>query len=168
MSWAKRNLEREGAIIHVNAYGLEKLDFKRGPLRKAIRREARAVAKAARQLVARTAVSRPGEYPGKDTGALQKSITAKPSKSGMSAAIFPDRNLLGISPSDDGYYPAILYYGVRVGAHRRRDHQKQHDNGADWRIAPRSNYVLDAAIAREMQIRDAITEAMAEGLKHIE
>jgi len=156
------NITQVAGIVHIDAYGLQRPDFKRGPIRKAMRASGREVAIEARRLVARNAVSQAGEHPGKDTGRLMRSIKPKIMRGGMAIAVWPQRAALGVT--DDNYYPAYLWHGVRNGAVRRKDHQKQADNGQGWRIAPRANYMTDALASCAASVQARLTIAFADGL----
>ncbi len=147
--------------VHATLDGFSRIDFDKKKIRKSMRGIGRNVRKESRRLVARRAISSPGEYPGKHSGKLQKSIKEKVSRSGFMVSIEP-------RPSDfnggDNYYPAMLYYGVRVGARRRKDHKKQTLQSA-YRIKPRGNFVVDAVENRREMSEAAIMQALKDSFK---
>jgi hypothetical protein len=130
--------------VHVDVQGHSKIDFDKRKIRKVLRTEGRAVQKAARRLVARKAISNPGEFPGKDRGFLQRAIglVFPRSKDGYWVKVEP--TTAGMKKSGRLYYPAILYFG-----------------SAKRGIAPRGNYMVAALDAR----RDATRAALAAGLQ---
>lgn len=128
---------------------LEFADFDRKELKKGLGEIGSQVRKIARQLISKRAVSRPFENPGKVTGALQASVTAKTSKSGFSTVV-ASRDNAGFRKKADGkfFYPYALYYGhvgPRKGLKRngKRIHRK---NEASGKVAqPRNNFIVEAA-----------------------
>ena len=102
----------------VFAKPLEFADFDKKKLRKGIGEIGSQVRKIARKLISKRTVSRSFENPGKVTGALQASVTAKTSKSGFST-IIAARDTAGLRKRSDGnyFYPYALYYG-HVGPRR--------------------------------------------------
>lgn len=97
-------------------------------------KEVRAIA---RKLVSRKAVSKPGEFPGKGTGALQRAIRMRVSKSGFSVAVYSQMK-------EKPYYPAFVVYGHRGPGSDSADqgHKKRKGHKS---AAPRANYIWYAA-----------------------
>lgn len=63
--------------------GFRNIDYDPRALRKPLRAAGNEVRKIARMLIARRAVSEAGQYPGKQTGRMQRSIRVRLSRSGM-------------------------------------------------------------------------------------
>lgn len=147
--------------INTTIDGFSRVDFDKKPIKKTMRSIGQKVQTDARRLVARKAISTAGEYPGKDTGTLQKSTKFKLSKPGFLVTIAPRPNSGTVKGGE--FYPGILYYGVRRGAVRRKDKKKQTQTGA-WRIAPRGNHVVDAAENRRAWAQSAIADALESAL----
>lgn len=156
--------------IHEKIQGFERLDFEKKDVRKGMRAIGTLIRKDAREKVAinvlkRTRVrevytgSTVGEYPGKLSGTLRKSITAKISRPGFMVKIWPSPKFF----SKGDYYPAFLFYGVTRKA-RRQDHKAQVKTGK-WRIAPRGNYMADALKERESDVRKILSDTLYSALK---
>lgn len=139
--------------------GHSRIDFDKVKIRRAMRKIGAEVRKEARRLVARRAISVPGQYPGRGTGALMRSIKARVSKPGFLVRIAPDKT----SDMGKDFYPAFLWFGV-TGNARRKDHRAQPKNGA-WRIAPRENYMIDALESRRESVRSTLRDALMDSLK---
>jgi hypothetical protein len=146
--------------VHVRLLGHERIDFDRKKIRKAMRVQGGEVRKVARRLVARRAVSGPGEAPGRDTGALYRSIKSKVSRSGFLVKVAPQKT----SDMGDEFYPAFLYYGVRAGGKRSADHRKKADGGNGWRIEKRDNYMSKALDQRRAGATAALETALKDSL----
>lgn len=149
--------------IHVGLSGYTEIDFDTKRVRTAIRKEAGEVRKISRRLIARRAVSGPGEYSGRNTGLQQRSIKVRMArrsggKGGLWAAVGPVK-----TDGMKNFYPAILVAGV-TGKPRRKDHKEQQKNGI-WRIAPRKDYMPDALKTREAAIRANLRDALIDSLK---
>ncbi len=131
--------------LEVNAtlVGHSKIDFDKRRIRKAIRSEGGKVRTAARRLVARRAVSAPGEMPGRDSGALWRAIKVKVASGGFWARISPFK-----TQEMKMFYPAVLHYGSR-----RRN------------IQARGNYMTDALEQRRDGAQAAIKAALQAGLQ---
>lgn len=159
--------------------GHSRIDFDKAKIRRAMRKIGAEVRKDARRRVARRAISGEGEYPGRETGALMRSIKAK---------VFPSGFLVRIAPYKTAemgahFYPAYLDYGVLRGAaparlaagegvgrsNRRRRGQVAAERTAreatGYRIAPRKNYMTDALEARRESVRATLRSALMDSLK---
>jgi len=151
-----------GQKFEINATldGLTRVDFDKKEIRAVMRKVGRDVRNEARRLVSRRAVSLPDEYPGMQSGQLKKSIKEKVSPAGFLVTISPRRNMF----VGDNYYPAMLYYGVRRGAARNKSHKAQTLSGP-WRIAPRANFMVDAAEHRREFAQTAIMQGLENSIK---
>ena len=103
--------------------GFSRIDFDKKAIRKSLNSLGRSVAKEARRLVARRAISGAGEYPGRQTGALMRSIKHKVSKPGFMVIIRPTKT----DEMGEGFYPAYLHYGIRRNRERAlaKKHKRQ-------------------------------------------
>lgn len=146
--------------VTASLQGFRAIDFDKKEIRKGMRKAGQDVRKAARQLIASKVRSSGGENPGKQTGKLYRSLGFKVSRSGFMAVV-EHKKIAGMK----NFYWAYLYFGVRRGAKRRKDHQKQEDNGNGWRIAPRNNYVVDALDARRSEVQKTIADSLKRALK---
>lgn len=140
--------------LNVRLSGHTRIDFDRKQIRKALRIEGRGVQKEARRLVARRAISQPGEFPGRDSGALSRSIKSKVSRPGFLVRIAPQKT----PEMGNDFYPAFLQYGVRPNPNGK-------GGGANgWRIEPRANYMVEALSRRrpvaEVALRAALQNAL--------
>ena len=123
-------------------------DFDPAEVKKGMRRVGADVTKIARKLISRKTISKAFENPGKVTGALQASVSAKTSKSGFSA-IVASRDTSGFQKKTDGnfFYPYALVYGhVAPGGQMRRNGKRVHRKNEGKKVAqPRSNFIVKAA-----------------------
>lgn len=152
-------------LLTARIAGHSTIDFDKRTVRKAMRAIGIDVRRTARRMVSRRAVSKPGEYPGRDTGALMRSIRYRVSNPGFLVRIAP----MTIEGANS-FYPAILAYGVRSGATRRNNHRAQSYvrkrrpdvviTGTDWRLEPRANYMADALAQREAHIQSVLRTAL--------
>ena len=163
---------RPAAYLHVEgfeSYGA--LDFDKAEVRKAMRRAGGEVQRAARALVKTAGVSKPGDNPGKQTGALGRGIRYRVSRSGFMVKVAPNKSA-GMAE----FYPAYLHYGVKAGARvRGRPGLKRRARGAradlverrksgGWRIEPRNNYMADALADRSGRVKSLLSQALAAAL----
>lgn len=127
---------------------LQFADFDKKELKKGLGAVGAEVRKIARSLIAKRAVSKPFENPGKVTGALQASVTAKSSRSGFST-IVASRDVAAFRKKSDGnfFYPYALYYGhVGPGNGLKRNGKRLHQKNTRGKVAqPRNNFVVEAA-----------------------
>jgi hypothetical protein len=148
----------KGVVLNVTLLGHERIDFEMPIIRKALMKGAQITRKEARRLVSRKAISGSGDFPGRDSGALFRSIKI----------ISKGRNWVKVGPAKtaemgEHFYPAFLSYGV-TGKPRRKDHKAQVKNGT-WRIAPRANYMTEALQIKRLEIQAIIREALFHSLK---
>lgn len=136
----------EGPIeVNVTIAGHSRIDFDKKAVRRTLRKEGRSVQRVARRLVARKAISEPGQYPGKRTGALQRAIDLVVGKSGFWVRVEPTTKR--IKEVSEVYYPAILFYGSRKRGIEKRD-----------------NYMTAALEARKSAASEALRATLAESL----
>ena len=127
---------------NVTIQGHTRLDFDKKKVRKTMAVLGRDIQKTARKLVARKAISAAGEYPGKESGALQRSIKYKVSKPGFLVRIMPFKT----ADMGPDFYPAFLHYGV------------------PGRIKPRGNFMTDALEARSDNARKVLMNTLQDSL----
>ncbi len=97
--------------------GISRFDFDADALKAVLRTEGKEVAKIARRLISRSAISKAGEFPGKRTGKMRKSIRSKVSRSGLMVII------THLIKSDQARYPYMLAYGISKNkVEPRKDH----------------------------------------------
>lgn len=128
---------------------LEFADLDKKEIKKGLGKIGSEVRKIARSLIAKKVVSKPFENPGRDTGALQASVTAKTSKSGFSTVV-ASRDVAAFRKKTDGdfFYPYALYYGhVAPNRGLKRNGKRMHKkNEGSAKVAqPRNNFIVEAA-----------------------
>lgn len=120
------------------------IDYDRRAMRRALVKGAAQVRKEARRIVARRAVSAPGDFPGQQTGAMKRAIgiVGKGSKGGWIK--------VGVKKTPEmgkDFYPAFLFYGSQKTG-----------------LARRGNFITAALDARREAIRSDIRAALAQSL----
>lgn len=115
------------------------IDYDRRAMRRALNQGAATVRKEARRLVARRAISKAGEFPGRDSGTLRRAIgiVRRGSKGGWVK--------IGVRKIDgmDDFYPAFLFYGSpKIG------------------LAKRENYITAALATKRETVRSNIRAAL--------
>ena len=118
------------------------IDYDRKAMRRALVKGGAEVRKAARRLVSRRAISRPGEFPATQTGALKRAIgiVSKGSKGGWVK--------VGVrSIPNSAYYPAFLFYGSPK-------------NG----LEKRGNFMVAALDQKREGVRNMIRAALKDSL----
>ncbi|MFM0328178.1 hypothetical protein [Paraburkholderia strydomiana] len=168
----------DGVEVHVGWTGHSRIDFDKKRIRKVMRARGRDIQKEARRLVARRAISEAGQYPGRDSGTLWRSIKAKVSRSGFLVRIAPQKT----AEMGKDFYPAYLWFGVRQGralgkvaagqgvgkSNRRRRGARAIETSArslnGWRIEPRANYMTEALARRREVSENAIKNALKDAL----
>nr|DAK90222.1 MAG TPA: Putative head tail adaptor [Caudoviricetes sp.] len=121
--------------------GFKYADFDVKTLKSGLRKEGREIARVAKNLVRQKGVSKPDEYPGRDTGVLQKSIKPKPSRPGFSVVIKPWKT----DQMGKDFYPAYVYYGHRGPRTRTAADNRRRKKTAGKKVAqPRKNFMVDA------------------------
>lgn len=130
-----------GIAVHATLEGHSRIDFDKRAIKKALRKAGGDIRKAARRLVARRAASSPGDFPGRVTGALLRSIKLKVSSGGFWAKVEPQK-----TPEMKSFYPAFLFYGTKRG------------------VAKRSNYMIAALDTQRENVRSQIRDALKHSL----
>ncbi len=108
--------------IHSTIAGHSKIDFKKSVVRRGLRGIGKSLQEDARKLLDnKGVVSKPWEMPGKHTGALQKSIRARVSRSGFLVSVGARRTARH-GGKNNNFYAAFLYYGTTSGLSARGDY----------------------------------------------
>lgn len=129
--------------LDVMITGHKLIDFDKRKLRKALLVGGAEVRKQARRLVSRRAISQPGEYPGKDSGALARSIKIyKRGSRGGYVKVGPTK-----TAEMSAFYPAFLFYGSSKN-----------------NLQPRKNYMTDALDDKRTFVRQQILTSMVGAL----
>lgn len=101
----------------INVDYLSLWDFDLDKLKRELTSESRLIRRDARRLVAKKAISSPGDFPGKDSGVLQRTIQVKKFRSGLGFYITHRM------PAGTFRYPFVLAYGSeKRGIAPRKDH----------------------------------------------
>jgi hypothetical protein len=154
------------------------IDYDRKAMRAALVRGAGSVRKEARSLLARRAVSKPGEAPGRQTGKLWRSIgvVSRGTKGGW----------IKVGPKSipsSIFYPAFLFYGVKTdariqalapgegrGTSNRRGRgvraalESARKASGSYRLQPRMNYMEEALKKKAPAVREEAREALRRAL----
>lgn len=131
-----------GFQLEVGLTGHKIIDYDRKAMRKALVRGAAEVRKEARRIVSRRAISKPGEFPGLQTGALKRAIgiVSKGSKGGWVK--------IGVkSIKGSIFYPAFLFYG-----------------SPKTNLAKRGNFMISALETKKQTVRTEIRDALKNAL----
>ncbi|MGG2139910.1 hypothetical protein [Symbiopectobacterium sp. RP] len=133
--------------LHVDFQQPEELVFNRARLRRAFVKIGQVHMRDARRLVMKRGKSAAGDNPSYRTGKLARSIgyyvpRASKRRAGLMVRIAPNqKNGKGNRLINGAFYPAILFYGVRKGATRKKGHHRGASGERGWRIAPRNNFM---------------------------
>lgn len=129
-----------GISLDVGLQFHKTIDYDRKAMRRALVKGAAQIRKEARRIVSRRAISKPGEFPGMQTGALKRAIgiVSKGSKGGWVKV-----GVKTIKGSD--FYPAFLFYGTPT-------------------LAKRGNFMVSALDTKRETVRDEIREALKNAL----
>lgn len=119
--------------------GIDRLKYDKAELKRAIRIGGAVVRQEARRLIARRAISGAGEFPGKDSGAMMRSIKVKTGSGGGYAKVMPYKT----SEMGKDFYPAFLFYGTSRG------------------LKPRKNFMTAALDNKQSEIRATIRRSLA-------
>lgn len=135
-------------LVHVE-YNLPKnldvMDLDKKVVKKGLRRASRIVQQTSKRLIAPKRRSKPGEYPGRDTGRMRRHVKVIYSKkpytmwSRVQVSSFEDKHM---------FYPAVLAYG-----------KKNHT------LLPRRNFIADAQDQTRAQTDPIIEKAVWDALK---
>jgi len=141
--------------INIRVEGFSRIIYNNRELRKAIKAGGILVQREARRLVSSSAVSSAGDFPGKNSGALRRSIRMKVGSGGGYVTVAPRmteeirRNTTGPNDGKADFYPMFLHRGTSRGIQPRKDYmQTALDN---------KSYAIRGAIHRALQ--NALTTA---------
>ena len=141
--------------------GFRNIDYDPRELRKPLRAAGNEVRKIARTLIARRAVSEVGQYPGKQTGRMQRSIRVRLSRSGYAAMVSPSQ-----TSAMPVYYPAFVVYGHRGPNSETEAQARRHKKRPGEKVAaPRRNFIEDAAKQAAPDFRKSMGNALADAIK---
>lgn len=127
----------------IQVEGFDRIIFRRAELKRALRKGGAIVRSEARRLIARRAISAPGELPGRDTGAMSRSIKTKVGAGGGYVVVSPYRT----PEMGNDYYPAYLIYGTSRG------------------LRPRKDFMQVSLQNKQQQIRSEIANALRNALE---
>ncbi len=122
-----------------------RLDFDRKTVMKGLRKASRVVANQSKKLVAPKRRSKPGEYPGRDTGRMRRNIKVVSAKkrehfwTRVQVSSFKDKHF---------FYPAVLAAGKK-----------------NRTLLPRRNFIADAQTQTIHQTEPVINQAVWDALK---
>lgn len=139
--------------------GFKFFDFDKKVIKRGLRNVGRDIRKEARQLISRKAVSAPGDFPGKDTGVMSKSIKATVSRSGHSVWIRPTK-----TAGMRDFYPAFVIYGHR-GPKTDSQNQRSKKRKGKKAAEPRKNFIEAAANNYAPRFAEVMEAAFDEGIK---
>lgn len=141
--------------------GYRKIDYDPKALKQPLRTSGNAVRKIARKMISREAVSEAGQFPGKQTGEMAKSIKVKVSKSGYSVAVYPTK-----TQAMPAYYPAFVVYGHRAPYSETAQEARSHKQRAGKKVAaPRKNFVPEAADKYAKTFESEMFDALGDAIK---
>lgn len=141
--------------------GFKCVDYDPKALKKPLNDSGKAVAKIARKSISRRAVSEPGQFPGKQTGAMARSIKVKVSKSGYSVSIYPTK-----TKEMPVYYPAFVVYGHRAPYSETAQESRSHKQRSGQKVAaPRKHFIFEAAKKYEKTFQSEMYDALGEAIK---
>lgn len=139
--------------------GFKFVDFDLKPIKKNLRVVGRKVAAASKKAVSRQAISRPGEFPGKQSGELQSGIKHVVERSGRSVKIIPTK-----TAKMKVFYPAFVVYGHR--APRTDSIYQQGKKRKGRKVAePRKNFITEIAKNYGPLFKQQMEEAFDEAIK---
>lgn len=141
--------------------GFKRIDYDGKALKDPLRKSGYAVRKIARKLISRKAVSDAGQFPGKDTGEMARSIKVKVSRSGYSVRIMPTK-----TNEMPAYYPAFVVYGHRAPNSETTQEARAHKARAGKKVAaPRKNFVPEAANQYADTFQKEMFDALGDAIK---
>lgn len=138
-------MSKEGTWAEVNVKWdrFDRIDFDKSKVRKTMRTLGRDVQKEARKLVARRAISAPGQNPGRRTGATYRSIKYRVSRPGFLVRVAPYKT----AEMGDDFYPAYLHYGSEK-----------------INLKARNNYMIEALDRRSQNARQVLMRTLQDAL----
>jgi hypothetical protein len=123
--------------LNVRLAGFSRIDYDKRPIRKQLRLQGNLLRDAARALVSRKGRSKAGEYPGRQTGLLRRSIGTRVLRGGLAVLVEPRRKVLQTKRSyRDAAYPFILAAGT--------DHMQPRDDYVSEALKRRSDVATSA------------------------
>ena len=141
--------------------GYRKIDYDPKALKQPLRKSGNAVRKIARKMISHEAVSEAGQFPGKQTGEMAKSIKVKVSKSGYSVSVYPTK-----TQAMPAYYPAFVVYGHRAPYSETAQEARSHKQRAGKKVAaPRKNFVPEAADKYAKTFESEMFDALGDAIK---
>lgn len=141
--------------------GFRNIDYDPRALRQPLRSAGNEVRKVARRLIARRAVSEAGQYPGRQTGRMQRSIRVRLSRSGYAVMVSPSK-----TSSMPVYYPAFVVYGHRGPNTETEAQARRHKKRPGEKVAaPRRNFIEDAAKQAAPDFKRSMADALANAIK---
>ncbi|CAG0966855.1 hypothetical protein MTYP_01040 [Methylophilaceae bacterium] len=135
--------EGSWAEVNVKLDGFSRIDFDKKKIRAAMVVIGRSVTQEAKSLVSPRGRSRPGEMPGRQTGALRRSIKYVISRPGFLVRVAPYKT----DKMGKDFYPAFLHYGSTKN-----------------NLQPRENYMTDALEKRAEATRNVLRRALEDAL----
>ena len=138
--------------VTIKIEGFDRIIFKKAELKRAIRKGGAVVRSEARRLIAKRAISAPGQLPGSDTGVMKKSIKSNVGSEGGYVKVMPyltdemANNTRSKKTPRGHFYPAYLFYGTSRG------------------LKPRKNFMIEALDNKQAQIRAEIRKSLAHAL----
>jgi hypothetical protein len=130
--------------VHMSSQFLKVADLDKAILRKGLRRASRIVQQTSKRLITPKRRSKPGEYPGRDTGLMRRNVKVVVSKR---PGKFWARVQVSTLPNSF-FYPAVLSAG-------RKDHK----------LLSRKNFIGDAQELTKNQTEPIIRDAIRDSLK---
>jgi len=158
-------------LLHIDFNQPRDLVFNRARMRKAFVKIGQVHMRDARRLVMKRGKSSPGENPSYRTGKLARSIgyyvpRASSRRAGLMVRIAPNQKKgEGNRLITGDFYPAFLFYGVKRGAKRKKNHHKGKSGGSGWRVAPRNNYMTDVLEMRRGWTKYILLRALRTSLR---
>lgn len=135
-------------VFDMEELNLRRTDIDVKAFRPKLRLIGRTLVKQARHKVSKVGTSKPGEYPGRQTGKLRKAIKYRLFKSGFGLVL-----MQGMPDGAQEFYPSFL----RSGAKRKRGGLLQ----------ARKNYIEDTGTTNKEFAFQVVREAIDESLKGI-
>jgi hypothetical protein len=142
--------------------GFQRFHFDPKTFKKYLRLAASGVTKDAKRLVSRHAVSKGGDFFGRDTGDTVKAIRARIGFSGWSAVISPSKRSARMQ--ERNFYPTILVYGSKKMVSNWRNKGGKKKRAGHGVLEPRRDPIAEAFDARRAFIRATLQEGFAESL----
>ncbi len=141
--------------------GFRRIDYDRNRLKEPLKKVGKDVQKIARKNLSSKAVSKPGGFPGMQSGEMRRSIRYKVSRSGYSVYLYPAK-----TKKMQDFYPAFVIYGHRAPGSETEKEARSHKKRVGKKVAePRMNPIVSAAIAYEDSFKSVMSEALDDAIK---